>query len=168
MLPEFGVGPQRREPESEERRPLFGPGSDPAAERRIQLLRLNEENPAPPSACGPNLLRQESCGAREASGPGLVAPRARPLPGGLAGGRDQLDQAVGEDWCVKVVGAEDGGGGGGAAGRRTGSRGRARSPRSVGGPGNGAGGGTKGVDGGTRVRGPQRGGQSLGGGVGSR
>lgn len=33
-LPDFGVEPRRREPESEEQRPLLPPGSDPAAERQ--------------------------------------------------------------------------------------------------------------------------------------
>lgn len=47
-----------------------------------------------------NLLRQEARWAREASGPGLVTIRARPLTGQFTGGRDQLDQAIGEDWCV--------------------------------------------------------------------
>lgn len=33
LLPDFVIEPQRRELESEEQRPLFSPGSDPAAER---------------------------------------------------------------------------------------------------------------------------------------
>lgn len=34
LLPDFAVEPRRRERESEEQRPLFCPGSDPAAERQ--------------------------------------------------------------------------------------------------------------------------------------
>lgn len=34
LLPDFVVEPRRRERESEEQRPLFCPGSDPAAERQ--------------------------------------------------------------------------------------------------------------------------------------
>lgn len=84
------------------------------------LLELQQHNESPPSISrqtganggqrGTDLLRQESRWAGEASGPGLVTPRARPLTGKFTGGRHQLDQAIGENWCVKGVRVQNGGG----------------------------------------------------------
>lgn len=60
---------------------------------------------------GTNLLWQQSSGAGEASRPGTMTLQSGPLAGTLAGGGDELDQAVGEDGRVEGIWAHGGGGG---------------------------------------------------------
>lgn len=67
---------------------------------------------------GTNLLWQQSSGAGEASRPGTRTLQSAPLAGTLAGGGDELDQAVGEDGRVEGIWAHGGGGGGGGGGGR--------------------------------------------------